>query len=389
MNNNLTLTDKKVLQQAQMTLGEHLDLHADGYKCATEDLLNVLLGVAANQGTIEAICADLVNTPDPQTIREYLNDQICAEDLSQLEKQMNKALIANIPPRVWRQTRDVAMDFHDRPYYGRTSQEEGLWVRGRAKDGTTRFYRIATAYVLINGLRFTLGICFVLPGQSTIDVLKKLRQQVHLMSIGIRRLLLDRGFAGIEVQNYLQQNHIPALIACPIRGKNGGTRALCRGRKSYRTQYTFKNSKTGLSQVADLAVCRVFSTSRRSKRRKRRASWMIFILIDLDLSPRQIRRLYRRRFGIETSYRCAGNVRGWTTSPNVGYRFLLMALAMFLLNLWMILRWHFSQIPRRGGRLLDTGQFQLSRFAKFIIRALEDVYDYVHQISAVAEPLLS
>jgi hypothetical protein len=26
----------------------------------------------------------------------------------------------------------------------------------------------------------------------------------------------------------------PAIIACPIRGKDGGTRALCQGRKSYR-----------------------------------------------------------------------------------------------------------------------------------------------------------
>ena len=389
MNNILTLTDMKVLKQAQMTLQEHLELQADGYKCGTGDLLNVLLGVAANQGTIEAICADLVGTPDPQTIREYINDQICVEELPQLEKQMNKALIENIPPRVWRQPRDVAMDFHDRPFYGKTSQEDGLWVRGRAKDGTTRFYRIATAYVLVKGLRFTLGISFVLPEHSTIDILKKLQQQLSGLRIQIRRLLLDRGFAGIEVQSYLQQKHIPALIACPIRGKNGGTRALCRGRKSYRTQYTFKNSKMGLLQIADLAVCRVFTTSRRTKRSKRRATWMIFILIDVDLSPRQIRRLYRRRFGIETSYRCAGNIRGWTTSPNVGYRFLLMALAMFLLNLWMILRWHFTQIPRRGGRLLDTDQLQLSRFAKFIVRALEYVYDYVHQITAVAEPLLS
>lgn len=389
MNNNLTLTDKKVLQQAQMTLGDHLELHADGYKCATEDLLNVLLGVAANQGTIETICSDLVEAPNPQTIRDYVNDQISVTGLMQLETQMNQALVANNPPRVWRHKRDIAMDFHDRPYYGQVSQDEGLWVRGQAKAGTTRFYRIATAYVLVKGLRFTLAICFVLPGQSTIDVLKKLQQRVRLLPIGIRRLLLDRGFAGIEVQNYLQQEHVPSLIACPIRGKNGGTRALCRGRKSYRTQYTFKNSKTSLSQVAELAVCRVFSAPKRSKRRKRRAFWMVFILIDLDLSPRQIRRLYRRRFGIETSYRCAGYVRGWTTSPNPAYRFLLLALAMFLLNLWMILRWHFTQVPRRGGRYLDTAQFQLSRFTKFIIHALESVYDSIHQITAVTEPLLS
>jgi hypothetical protein len=39
---------------------------------------------------------------------------------------------------------------------------------------------------------------------------------------------------------YLSQRKLPALIACPIRGRTGGTRALCRGNKSYTTRHTFK-----------------------------------------------------------------------------------------------------------------------------------------------------
>ena len=384
---NLTLTDEKVLTETQAMLSEHLELEADGYKCSSDDLYHVLLGVATNQGTIEAVCADLAGTPDPQTIREYINEQIRVEALAQLEAQLNKALVKHIPPRVWRRPQDIAMDFHDRPYYGKVPQEEGVWVRGRAKDGTTRFYRIATAYIILNGLRFTLGICFVLPEDGTVGVLKKLLKRVKGLLIQVRCLLLDRGFAGIEVQYHLEQQQIPALIACPIRGKKGGTRALCRGRKGYRTQYVFNNAQRKLSRTADLVVCRVFTTAKRTKRLKRRATWWIFILIELELSPRQVRRLYRRRFGIETSYRCAAQVRGWTTSPNAAYRFLLMALALFLLNVWMILRWHFTQLPRRGGRKLDTRQFQLSRFAKFIVRALERHYGYVRSITAVAVPL--
>ena len=385
---NLILTDEKVLTEAHTMLSEHLELEANGYKCSSDDLYNVLLGVAANRGTIEAVCADLAGTPDPQTIRDYINEQICVEELAQLEAQLNKALVKRIPPRVWRRPQDIAMDFHDRPYYGKAPQEEGLWVRGRARNGATRFYRIATSYIILNGLRFTLGICFVLPEDTTVGALEKLLKRVKGLRIQVRRLLLDRGFAGIEVQYHLERQQIPALIACPIRGQKGGTRALCRGRKGYRTRYTFKNAKTKLSRTADLAVCRVFTTAKRTKRLKRRATWWIFILIQLDMSPRQVRRLYRRRFGIETSYRCAAQVRGWTTSPNAAYRFLLMALGLFLLNVWMILRWHFTQLPRRGGRKLDTRQFPLFRFAKFIIRALERYYGYVRSITAVAVPLL-
>jgi putative transposase len=383
-NSNLKLTDRKVLEYARTSLQEHLPLQAEGYKCSTEDLLNVLLGASVNSDTIESVCADLVEMPVAETLRQYLNEQLTVKELPELEKQLNAALAAEIPPSVWRQARDIAIDFHDRPYYGKTSQEDGLWVRGKAKRGTTRFYRIATAYVIFKGRRFTLAIHFFLPDDHTVAVLDLLLCQVRGLGIQIRRLFLDRGFAGIEVMDYLTRHHLSALIACPIRGKSGGTRALCRGNKSYRTRHTFKNRNN--SFTADLTVCRVFTTAKRRGRMKRRAGWLIFILIHLDFSPRQAQRSYRRRFGIETSYRCAGQVRGWTTSSNPTYRFVLMGLSFFLLNVWLHLRWLFTQVPRRGHRKLDGKRFQLTRFAKFVSRALEQRYGYVHEIVAIAPP---
>jgi len=68
-------------QRARTDLQEHLPLQANGYKCTTEQLLDVLLGVAANHSTLEAICADLVGTPDADTIRQYLNKQLKVEGL--------------------------------------------------------------------------------------------------------------------------------------------------------------------------------------------------------------------------------------------------------------------------------------------------------------------
>src|SRR3954464_5909604 len=67
------LTDQDVLDRARTRLHEHLPLHADGSACTTAGLLHVLLGVAVNRATIEGICADLLGTPDPETIRRYLN----------------------------------------------------------------------------------------------------------------------------------------------------------------------------------------------------------------------------------------------------------------------------------------------------------------------------
>ena len=363
-------------------LAEHLPLQADGYTCTTADLLDVLLGVAANCGTIEAVCADLVGTPDAETIRGYLNEQLRVEDLPELERRLNNALAKELPSRLWRQGLDVAIDGHDRPYYGKQPQALALWVRGRARDGTTCFYRVVTAYVMLNNRRFTLVMRFVFPEEDSVQVLRDVRARVRGLGLAIKCLFLDKGFAGIAVQEYLASRGQPALIACPIKGKSGGTRALCQGERSYLTTHTFNSGNR--QWLARLAVCRAFTTARRTKRLKRRATWLIFILIHLELSPRQARRLYRRRFGIASSYRCAGQVRGWTTSPNPAYRFVLLALSFVLLNVWTHLRWLFTQVPRRGGRWLDVRRLPLTRFVKFIIRALEQRYGCVHQITAPA-----
>lgn len=384
-NHTPELSTQKVLQHTQEVLEEKLPLKAEGYKCTTDDLFKVLLGVAATKSTVEAVCADLVGTPDPQTIRGYFNEQLCVEELPELEAQLNAALAAEVPGHVRRQRQEVAIDYHDRPYYGKGEQGRELWVRGKAKDGTTRFYRVATAYLILNGLRVTLALRFVLPDDDAVSVVDRLLHRVHAQGIRVSCLLLDKGFESIALMEYLTRQGQAALIACPIRGTRGGTRALCQGRKSYTTTHPFKD-KHGKEFTAPVLVCRVFTTARRTGRLHRQAEWLLFLELGLTLSPRYGRHLYRRRFGIETSYRCEGQVRGWTTAKNPAYRFVLLALAFVLLNVWIFLRWRFTQVPRRGGRWLDTHRFPLLRFVKFLQHALEAWYGCVQAIPASALP---
>ena len=386
-NDTPKLTDDQVLEHASQDLDTHLPVVAEGYKCTTEVLLHILLVAAARRCTIESACAELESGPSGETVRQYLNAQLTPERLPELEASLNDALASQVPERLHRKAQDIAMDLHDRPYYGRTPQEEGLWVRGRAKAGTTRFYRVATAYVMRDGLRVTLALRFYLPTDDIVGVVQALAERIEVLGISVNRLLLDKGFDGIDVQNYLRQGGIPSLIACSIRGKTGGTRALCKGRKSYSTTHTFRNRTEKKESTANIAVCRVFTTSKRTGRMERRADWLVFILINLDLTPKQARQLYRRRFGVETSYRCAGQVRAWTTSTNPALRFVLIGLSFFLQNVWLLLRWLYTQIPRRGRRRLDTKRFTLARFARFIVSAVERRYGCIHEITAPAVPI--
>jgi putative transposase len=386
------LTDEQTLTTARSVLEDHLALEANGYSCQSRMLFDVLLGACASGQTIEATCRDLEATPSAETLRHYLRMGLSLERLPAVQDQVNQALAALLPSRLRRKAHEVAVDFHDRAYYGKQQQDEALWVRARAKDGTTRFFRIATAYVIHKGMRLTLAVHFVRPEESTVEILQALLARLALLELEIGCLLLDKGFSGIAVLEYLAHAKLPAIIACPIRGKKhptpSATRALCQGRASYRTRYTFSNQET--SFTAEVAVCRVFTTAKRTGRMQRRGSWLMFIVLGQALralSPRQIRRRYRRRFGIETSYRVAGKVRAWTSSPNAALRFLLLGLSFVMVNVWVHLCWLFTQVPRRGGRWLDVERFRLQRFARFLEHALERTYGYPQAITAPAIPL--
>src|SRR6266545_3716865 len=167
------------------------------------------------------------------------------------------------------------------------------------------------------------------------------------------------------------------------RGLKGGTRALCRGRASYRTEYIFNEGKEEELR-AQLAVCRVFTTSRRTGRGKRRAEWLVFIMIALDWTPEKCRQRYRKRFGVETSYRLGNKLLGWTTSPNPAYRFVLIGLGFLLLNLWVHLCWLYTQVAHRGRRAFAPFLFRQVRFLNFLKHALERIYGTVNKIRAPA-----
>ncbi len=59
----------------------------------------------------------------------------------------------------------------------------------------------------------------------------------------------------------------------------------------------------------------------------RRVKWLAFVIIHLSWSAHKVYQRYRRRFGIESSYRQFGHLRARTTSRNPAFRFLLLGLA--------------------------------------------------------------
>ncbi len=157
------------------------------------------------------------------------------------------------------------------------------------------------------------------------------------------------------------------MLARAVRGKAGGTRALCRGRKAYRTTHTFSDGTT-----SDLAV--VPTLKRDKKTGKQRRTWLVFVIIHLDWSAKKVQQRYRHRFGIESSYRQLGELRAHTNSRNVALRFFFLALALLLINSWTHLRCLCTRIIAQGPFCLDLNQFRLPRFIPFLRRAIEQTF---------------
>jgi len=373
-----SLKAEDIRYQTVKTLGENVTLKVAGYKCNTGMLWDILLKASAEQASIEATCADLEAVADSNTVREHLNEALRMGDIRRHEAEMNNALAASIPGSMRRTGVEVAMDFHDEPFYGKTAEVKAMTCRGQAKKGSTHFIRVASAYVIWRQVRLTLAVVYVLPEDDTLTVVQRLLGRLNTLGFRARVLYLDKGFASTSILRYLTECQQPAIIACPIRGKNKGTRSLCMGRSSYRTIYTFTDGT-----LADLAVVATLVPDQSGKRRRK---WLLFMVIHLDWSPYRVYQDYRRRFGIECSYRLLRRVRALTTSLNPALRFFLLGIGLVLVNTWVLLRWEFARAVGRGPRRVDLQRFRFHRFVRFLVRAVEDVYDVVSSIPTHLDP---
>ena len=169
-------------------LKDHVKLDVAGYVCTTEVIFDVLLKASAESSSIEAASNDLQGAADSNTIREYLNMAFDIQDLREQESEMNAALAECIPESMPRTQVEVAIDFHDEPFYGKQAHLREVTCSGQAKKGTTHFIRIASAYVIWRQVRLTLALRYVLPDENALDILKILLHRFQ--ELGFYELLV-------------------------------------------------------------------------------------------------------------------------------------------------------------------------------------------------------
>ncbi len=342
------VTAAEVHQLVRETLQEHFQLDMSNRNYEAQDIWDVLIAASVERVTVEMASRLLDDAPCGNTVRSVVKEMLAdVGQLAKLEASMNTLLVKQLPKKLLRPRLPGAIDITEIPYHGQHEEDEELVRRGRAKSGTTHFHCFATLYVVKRNKRYTLAITLMRRSDKALDVLQRLLDCGQALNLRLKRLYLDRGFDNNGVIAYLKQQPFPTIIPLVIRGKTGGTRALLVGRKSYHTTYT-RQSVTYDQETIPVHVVCIYSKGRYRRRGLYRFAYIV--IGQVKMQPRQIADEYRRRFGIETSYRLMNTVRARTTSRSAELRLFFVTLAFLLLNLWSYVKWTHLFIPKRGPR---------------------------------------
>jgi putative transposase len=128
-------------------------------------------------------------------------------------------------------------------------------------------------------------------------------------------------------------------------GKTGGIKQFLQGRKSYKTTYTMQKNKEDYVTFDLWVVCKY----QKGKRKKQGVEYFAYVVYRPPISLGYIHTDYRRRFGIESSYRIKNIGRIKTTNKNPVIRLLFIGISFLLVNIWINLLWRKVSLPRRGG----------------------------------------
>jgi len=345
------VTKDEVHGYANHWLATALRLEYEGRRCTGSTLIQILLIAASRVVSIFAACRDLADAPCDQTVRNALGESL--PEMAELERRLNRALATDLPKALRRKARMIAIDLTLIPYHGQPHEDEKEIYRSSPKSGTTRFHAYGSAVVVHQGHRYTLALTHVEHGEAMKAVVQRLIAIVRRRGVKIKFLLLDKGFFSVEVISYLKRAGHGFIIPAVPRGrkpqgrkKATGLRALLKKNHGYYA-HTLSSNKGGKRRTTKLAVCVASKSYRHKKTDKRRRKKLLYAVWKVRLSPREIRETYRKRFGIETTYRQMNEARIRTCTREPRQRLLFVGIALVLRNVWVWL--HFKLAKRKWG----------------------------------------
>lgn len=301
------------------------NLH-DNTTYQNNDFLNQLLHIANTQDFAEngSKTRRIINphTPDADTLLYHLKkyqdlDHVKKMFMTMYEMIWETAKKANHFPK----TVDVAIDYTCWHYYGK--RNASMVTEMKPDRGTSYCYKFATITITEHNQRFTLLALPVGPFDTKKEILQTLLNYAK-KRVRIRRLYIDRGFFDEQSIELFKRNHIKFLMPCIANERIKKILAVA-PTPTVIKDYKMKNATFNIVVVEDdEGIKRCYATN------------IEFNENDVGLSKRVIM-LYKKRWGIETSYRVKKHsFRPKTTSKNYFIRLFYFLFSTLLYNLWLL-----------------------------------------------------
>ena len=215
-----------------------------------------------------------------------------------------------------------------------------------------------------------MAIIGIKKSYTNVAIITYLLDKLDSLKLRIKRLYLDRGFYSASVIKWLMALDIPFIIPAIKNGITGGINQYLKGKKSYKTSHTINKGKANEVVFPLWIVCKYS----KGKRNKHGIEYLAFVAYKVDVRLHYIAEEYRRRFGIETSYRLKNICRIRTTSKNTIIRLLYVGISFIIINIWIYLLWSKISKCRRGSRLVYQNLFNLKQMLAFLSNTVNRIY---------------
>jgi hypothetical protein len=362
-----SISSGEVHQRALSWLVQAKLVKDHGWKCTAQVVLNVVLRAAARSISISAACRDLARAPSDQAMITALDDGL-PKTLPVLERRLNEALTGQLPRRWTRRRWQVAIDWHLTPYYGQPFRSKNELYYGKPRQGTKQFHAYASACLIDHGERYTVALTSVRRHESTVTALRRLLARMRQLGLKIRQVLLDRAFFNVAVVEFLQSEKMPFVMPVVFRGRRPKKRRQLTGLHAIKRKPAgcYKHVMKNKQREVMVPVCVGYRTHKNRKDGKRVQQKLLFAAWRVKGSPTVIRELYRKRFGIETSYRQLRQARISTCTRQPRLRLVFIAIALVLRNLWVWIHHALLAEGDRNNRTLHLERLRLKRMLDWI-----------------------
>jgi hypothetical protein len=386
-----TITPADVQRHTAAVCQRYLRLKDGGPKTTAAMLWAVLCYACARITSLAAACASLREAPSATAAHDALLATL--PGTAELQRRLNRALQGDLPKALRRRKQPLAIDLTLNPYHGQPLIDPNEVYRSKARHGTSHFHAYATAYVVKKGQRYTVALTSVTKDQALKDVLAELLRQAAKAGVRPRYLLLDKEFCCVEVIRHLQQGRRPFLMPLPLRGRKpehpkgpSASQVFACWKKSGWGRYTMTSASGRTATVSVCVKCRNLRGERGQHGRE-----ALVYAYGAGLKPgsyQWVKETYRKRFGIETSYRQMREAKIRTSTRDPLLRLLYVGLALILRNVWVWLHWQVLARPRRGARVIDLGQLPFRAMLLWLQHYAEQFLGVCDEVHA-QRPLLT